>query len=93
MNVLHADLICDVDLSVPVTTAEQNKFSIRIWTPRHIVCVRKPRQVCPVPGCVQATATSAILAIIELAQIDLDKSSSVTTSNSRTAQRLAEWYG
>ena len=54
--------------------------------------VRKPRRVYPVPGCAQATATSAILAAIKLAQIEVDESSSVPSSEYRTARRLADWW-
>ena len=54
--------------------------------------VRKPRRIYPVPGCAQATATRAIVAAIELAQIEVDKSSFITSSDYHTAQRLADWW-
>ena len=69
VSALHADWIRDVDLSVPGPAADHNGISIRIGAPRHIVRVRKPRRVYPIPGCAQATATSAIVAAIERAQI------------------------
>ena len=80
-------LIAFVDLSVPGPLADHNGISIRIGAPRHIVRVRKPRRIYPVPGCAQATATSAIVATIEMTQIEADKSSSIPSSDYRTAQR------
>ena len=56
---------------------DDNGISVRIGASRHIVRVRKPRRVCPVPGCAYATATSAIVASIELVQIVVDKSISI----------------
>ena len=92
MSALHADWIQDVDLSVPGPAADHNGISIRIGAPRQIVLIRKPRQVYSVPGCAQATATNAILAAIEITQIEVDKSSSITSSDYRTAQHLADWW-
>ena len=79
-------------MSVPGPSADHNGISIRIGAPRHIVRVRKPRRIYPVPGCAQATATRAIVAAIELAQIEVDKSSFITSSDYHTAQRLADWW-
>ena len=84
MSAIHADWIREIDLSVFVQAADHNGISIRIEAPRHIVRVRKPLRVYPVPGCAQATATSAILMDIDLAQIEVDKSSSIPSSDSRT---------
>ena len=77
---------------MPNPSADHNGISIRIGAPRHIVRVRKPRRIYPVPGCAQATATRAIVAAIELAQIEVDKSSFITSSDYHTAQRLADWW-
>ncbi|CAI5717474.1 unnamed protein product [Peronospora effusa] len=82
----------DVDLSVPGPAADHNGISIRIVAPLHVVRVRKPWHVYPVPGCAQAAATSAIFAAIERAQIKVDESSSVQTSDYRTARQLADWW-
>ena len=71
--------------------ADHHGISIRIGAPRHIVRVRKPRRVYPVLGCAQATAISAIGAVIEIAQIEVDKSI-FFSSDYRTAQRLADWW-
>ena len=85
-------LIAFVDLSVPGPLADHNGISIRIGAPRHILRVRKPRRIYPVPGCAQATATRAIAEAIELAQIEVDRSSFITSSDYHTAKRLADWW-
>ena len=77
-------------ISGPV--ADHNGISLRIRAPRHIVRVRKPRRVFPVPRFAQAIAISTILAAIELEHFEVDKSSSIPSSSSRTAQRLADWW-
>ena len=92
MSAILSDWIQDVDLSVPGPSADHNGISIRIGAPRYIVRVRKPRRVYPVPYCAQAAATSAIVAAIEIAQIEVDKSSSIPSSDSRSAQRLADGW-
>ncbi|CAI5702020.1 unnamed protein product [Peronospora effusa] len=74
VSALHADWVRDVDLSVPGPEADHNGISIRIVAPRHVLRVRKPRHVYPVPGCAQAAAISSILAAIERAQIKNDES-------------------
>ena len=79
-------------MSVPGPSADHNGISIQIGAPQHIVRVRKPRRVYPVPGCAQATATSAIPATIELAQIKVDESSFIPSSDFCTVQRLANWW-
>ena len=38
------------------------------------------------------TATSAILAAIDMAHIEVDKSSLIPSSDNRTCQRLADWW-
>ena len=78
-------------MSEPGPSADHNGSSIRIGAPQHIVRVHKPRRAYPVPSCTQATAISAIFATIEPAQIEVDKSSSIPSSDSRMDQRLADW--
>ena len=72
--------------------ADRNRISFRIGAPQHTLRGRKPGQIDPFPGCAQATATSAILAAINLAQIEADRFSSNLSSDSRAAQRLAKWW-
>ena len=77
MSALHSDWIRDVEQYVTGRAANHNGISIQIWAPRHAVHVRKPSRVYLVPVCAKDTATSAILATIELTQIEADESCSV----------------
>ena len=78
-------------MSVPGPAAEHNGISIRIGVPRHVVCIRKPKRVYPVPGYAYAAAHKSIIAAIALAQIRADAIISVPTSDYTTARSLADW--
>ena len=84
-----ADWIRDVAMSVHGPDADYNGISIRIGVPRHVVSVRKPRRVYPVPGCAHAAAHKAIIAVIALAQLRSDAVIAVPTSDYTTARSLA----
>ena len=88
----HADWIRDVDMSVPGPSDDYNGISIRIGVSRHVVRVRKPRRVYPVPGCAYADAHKEIIAAIELVQLQADVTMSVPTSDYITARILADWW-
>ena len=91
MSSWHADWIRDVAMSVSGPSADHNGISIRIGVPRHVVRVRKPRRVFPVPGCARAAAHKSIIAAIKQAQLQSDETFSVPTSDDITARRLADW--
>ena len=59
---------------------------------RHVVRVRKPRRVYPVPGCAHAAAHKAIIAAIALAKLRAHAINYVPTSDDTTARRLADWW-
>ena len=79
-------------MSVLGPAADHNDISIRIGVPRHVVRVRRPRRVYPVPGCAHATAHKSIIAAIALAQLRADPIISVPTSDYTKARRLADWW-
>ena len=77
----HDYWILDVAMSVLGPAADHNGISIRIGVPRHVVRVRKPSRVYPVPGCAHAAAHKAIIAAIALAQLKADAAVSVPKSD------------
>ena len=79
-------------LSVHSLTAYYNGMKIRIGAPRYVVRVCQSRRVCYVPGCAHDTANSKIIAFINMAQLQINESDSVLTSDYLTAQRLAGWW-
>ncbi|TDH70315.1 hypothetical protein CCR75_009217 [Bremia lactucae] len=88
----HADWIRDVALAVPGPAADHNGISIRIGVPRHLVSVRTPRRVYPIPGCAHAAAHKAIIAAIDLAQIQVAETLSVPPLDYITGRRLARLW-
>ena len=86
----HSDWIRDVGCSVPGLATDHNGISVRIGTPHHVVRIRKPRRVYPVPGCAQAAAISERTAAIAMAQRQVEETASVPTSDSLTSRMLAD---
>ena len=84
----HTAWIRDVAKSVPGHAADLEDISIRIGVPRHVVRVRKPRRVYPVPGLAHAAAHKAIMAVIALDHLQPDAISSVPTSDYTTVRSL-----
>ena len=58
----------------------------------HLVRIRKPWRVYPIPGCTQVATISEITAAIAMAQRQVDGAASVPTSHPLTARRLADWW-
>ena len=77
-------------MSVPGTDADHNVISIRIGVPRHVVSVRKPRRVYPIPGRAHAAAHKPIIAAICLTQLQADAIISFPTSDYITVWILAD---
>ena len=79
-------------MAIPGPAAHHNGISIRIGVSRHVVFVRKPRCVYPVPSCAYAAANKAIYTDLALVKVQADAIISVPTSDYTTARRLADWW-
>ena len=88
---LHSDRVRDVDLSLPVPSANNNIIYFRMGIPRHVAVLRKPRRFNSMPGCTHATANSDFAAI-DLAQLQAYESVSFPPSNSLKSRIIADWW-
>ena len=79
-------------MSVLGPAADHNGISIRIGVPRHVVRVRRPSRVYPVPRCAHAAAHKAILPAIAVTQLQADAIISVPTSDYTIARSLADGW-
>ena len=78
-------------ISVPGPAADCNGINVSIDVPSHVVRVRNPRRVYPVPGCLQSVAHKAIISPIELAHLQADATIIVPTSDYIMVRGLSDW--
>lgn len=86
MSSLLAEWNRNVDISISVPEADHDGVGIRIGASRTVV------RFYPVPGCAHETANSINIAAIALAQSKVDNTTTVPTSDYRTARLSADWW-